>query len=83
MDYVNATTTTAAQSPNTEKLVLKRGNVTITVTQRSPLVHTAAETVTWQTGGVQITGFGIDRKTALDNLEKSFDKLKEVLAIAD
>jgi hypothetical protein len=71
------------QAPKTEKLSVKRGNVTITVTQRSPAVHTAVETVTWQTGGVQITGFGIDRKTALDDLEKSFDKLKEVLAIAD
>ena len=73
----------AGQPVKAEKLVVRRGNVTITVTQRSPMVHTAVETATWQTGGVQITGFGVDRKSALDDLEKSFDKLKEVLAIAD
>jgi hypothetical protein len=75
-------------NPKAETLAIKRGNVTITSTQRTPVVYTALEQVVWQTGQAQIgqaqiSGVGKDRRTALDALEESYGKLKEVLAVAE
>jgi len=64
-------------------LAIKRGNVTINSTQRSPVIYTAMEQVTWQTGQAQINGIGKDRPASLAALEESFGKLKEVLAAAE
>jgi hypothetical protein len=66
-----------------ERLAIKRGNVTIMATQRSPVIHTAVEQVTWQTGQVQINGIGANRQEALDALDVSYAKLAEVLAVAE
>ena len=64
-------------------LVIKRGNVTINSTQRSPVIYVATEQITWQTGQAQINGMGKDRPASLVALEESFVKLKEVLATAE
>jgi len=68
--------------PETKTLEIKRGNVTITSTQMSPVIYTATEQVTWKTGQAQINGIGTDRSAALFVLEESFSKLKDVLAAA-
>jgi len=64
-------------------LAIKRGSVTINSTQRSPVIYTATEQVTWPTGQVQINGIGKDRSASLAALEESFGKLREVLAAAE
>lgn len=69
--------------PEVAKLAIKRGNVTINSTQRSPVIYTATEQVTWPTGQVQINGIGKDRLSSLAALEESFGKLKEVLVTAE
>lgn len=68
--------------PKVEKVEIRRGNVTINSTQRSPIIYTAVEVVVWAAGQVQITGIGADRHAALNALEESYGKLKEVLAVA-
>lgn len=72
----------APKAPKTEVLAIKRGNVTITSTQRSPVIFTALEQISWPTGAGQINGIGKDRLSALGALEVSYTKLKEVLAVA-
>jgi hypothetical protein len=70
-------------SPAADKpLIIRRGNLTITSTQRAPSVFTAVEQVMWETGGVQVTGHGENRHAALDDLESNVNKLKEILAVA-
>ena len=68
---------------DTQVLAIKRGNVNIISTQRTPVIYTAIEQVTWTTGQVQINGIGKDRSASLAALEESFSKLKEVLAAAE
>jgi len=68
--------------PKVEMPAIRRGNVTITSTQRSPVIYTAMEQVAWTTGQAQINGIGITRNAALDALEESCGKLKKALAVA-
>jgi hypothetical protein len=66
-------------TPKPIKLIqIKRNQCTIT---QSPTlnVYSASEQVTWNGGGVQISGIGASRQDALIALDSNFDLLKKIL----